>query len=91
MSVIKVTFQCVYVLEVNVYTHWNNTLFSHWNDIFGVILGGVLGHALCTGLAVIAGAIVATKISVRAVTFIGALVFIALAFASLFLFEEFSP
>lgn len=57
------------------------------NDIFGVILGGVLGHALCTGLAVIAGAIVATKISVRAVTFIGALVFIALAFASLFLFE----
>ncbi len=28
------------------------------NDVAGVILGGVLGHTLCTGLAVLAGALV---------------------------------
>ena len=31
----------------------------------GVILGGCIGHALCTGLAVIAGRVVASKISAR--------------------------
>lgn len=58
------------------------------NDVGGVCVGGVLGHALCTGLAVIAGALVAKKISVRAVTFIGALVFIMFAIVSLFFDPE---
>ncbi|KAJ8298209.1 hypothetical protein KUTeg_024740 [Tegillarca granosa] len=40
-------------------------------DLFGVILGGVLGHAICTGIAVLGGRIVAQKISVRTVTLIG--------------------
>ena len=31
----------------------------------GVTVGGTLGHAICTGLAVIGGKIVAQKISVR--------------------------
>lgn len=34
-------------------------------DVTGVVLGGVLGHALCTGLAVLGGRIVAQKISAR--------------------------
>ena len=34
-------------------------------DAVGVVVGGSLGHALCTGLAVIGGRIVAQKISVR--------------------------
>lgn len=34
-------------------------------DVYGVIVGGLLGHFLCTGLAVIGGRIIATKISVR--------------------------
>jgi len=55
-----------------------------------VCVGGVLGHFICTGLAVICGALIAKKISVRKVTVIGALVFIGLAIASLFIdpFEE---
>ena len=43
------------------------------NDVDGIIVGGVLGHTICTGLAVIAGALISRKISVRAVTFIGAI------------------
>lgn len=53
------------------------------NDVAGVILGGVLGHTFCTGLAVLAGALIAKKISVRAVTIIGGIVFIGFAVATL--------
>ncbi|GBP34234.1 Transmembrane protein 165 [Eumeta japonica] len=34
-------------------------------DAFGVVMGGSLGHALCTGLAVVGGRMIAQKISVR--------------------------
>ena len=53
------------------------------NDVAGVILGGVIGHTLCTGLAIIAGALIAKKISVRAVTIIGGVVFIGFGIATL--------
>ncbi len=44
------------------------------NDVAGVCLGGVVGHCICTGGAVVAGALVAKKISAKTLTFIGALV-----------------
>lgn len=53
-------------------------------DVFGVISGGVLGHAICTGLAVIGGRMVAQRISVRTVTIIGGVVFLVFAFSALF-------
>lgn len=34
-------------------------------DAVGVVVGGSLGHALCTGLAVVGGRMVAQRISVR--------------------------
>merc|ERR1719357_1224591 len=54
------------------------------NDVRGVILGGCLGHAICTGGAVLVGILIAKFISARKVTFIGALVFIGFAIASIF-------
>lgn len=48
-------------------------------DVSGVILGGCIGHALCTGLAVLAGRVVAAKISARTVTLAGGVVFILFA------------
>ena len=39
-------------------------------DVYGVCVGGVLGHALCTGLAVLGGRMIATRISVRTVTLV---------------------
>ena len=53
-------------------------------DVVGVCVGGVLGHCICTGVAVVGGALLAKKISVRLVTLIGALVFLGFAVASLF-------
>ncbi|KAJ8280080.1 hypothetical protein COCON_G00071460 [Conger conger] len=54
-------------------------------DPFGVAVGGTLGHCLCTGLAVIGGRMIAQKISVRTVTIIGGVVFLAFAFSALFI------
>lgn len=54
-------------------------------DVTGVIIGGCLGHALCTGLAVLGGRIVAQKISARTVTLLGGIVFILFAFTAFLL------
>ncbi|KAG8188870.1 hypothetical protein JTE90_018275 [Oedothorax gibbosus] len=45
-------------------------------DAVGVTLGAVIGHGMCSALAVIGGRIVAQRISVRTVTFIGGIVFL---------------
>jgi len=51
-------------------------------DVTAVIIGGLLGHAFCTGLAVLGGRIIATRISVRTVTIIGGIVFIIFALSA---------
>lgn len=45
------------------------------SDWFMVILGGSLGHFLCTALAVVAGQFVSTKISLRTILFGGSIAF----------------
>ena len=45
-------------------------------DPFGVTLGGVLGHAVCTGAAVIGGKHMATRVSERAVAVTGGALFV---------------
>ena len=45
-------------------------------DVGGVILGGLLGHAFCTGLAVIGGRMLAAKISERTVAIVGGVGFL---------------
>lgn len=54
-------------------------------DVAGVIVGGTIGHALCTGLAVIGGRMIAQKISLRTVTITGGVVFLFFAISSLFI------
>ncbi|XP_023029743.2 putative divalent cation/proton antiporter TMEM165 isoform X1 [Leptinotarsa decemlineata] len=53
-------------------------------NVYGVIIGGVLGHSACTGVAVLGGRMIAQKISVRTVTIIGGVVFLIFAVSSLF-------
>lgn len=48
-------------------------------NVMGVILGGLLGHAFCTGLAVVGGRLLAARISERTVAVIGGVLFIAFA------------
>lgn len=56
-------------------------------DLYGIIVGACIGHFLCTGLAVLGGRIVAQKISVKTVTYIGGVVFIIFAL-SVFVIPE---
>jgi len=48
-------------------------------DPLGVTLGGVFGHCLCTGLAVLGGRMLAAHISERAVALCGGLLFLVFA------------
>jgi len=54
----------------------------------GVSIGGTIGHALCTGLAVMGGRLVAQKISVRTVTLVGGVVFLIFAASALFIGDD---
>ncbi|XP_055901795.1 uncharacterized protein LOC129938339 isoform X1 [Eupeodes corollae] len=60
-------------------------ILSAREDVYGVIVGGVLGHSMCTGLAVIGGRMIAQKISVKTVTIVGGIVFLLFAITSLFM------
>ncbi|TFK32454.1 hypothetical protein BDQ12DRAFT_692460 [Crucibulum laeve] len=57
------------------------------HNVYLVTLGTVVGHSCCTALAVIGGRYVSTKISVKHVTFGGALLF--LLFGIIYLYEAF--
>ncbi|KAI8876500.1 UPF0016-domain-containing protein [Backusella circina FSU 941] len=46
------------------------------NNVYYVTIGVVLGHGMCTALAVLGGRMLASKISVRTVTFAGAILFL---------------
>lgn len=48
-------------------------------DPFGVTLGGVVGHSLCTGLAVVGGRMLASKMSEKTVTIMGGVLFLIFA------------
>lgn len=54
-------------------------------NISGTVIGGTLGHGLCTGVAVIGGRLIASKISVRTVTLVGAVVFLFFAGSAFFI------
>lgn len=48
-------------------------------NVGGVIAGGLLGHAFCTGLAVIGGRLLAARISERTVAIMGGVLFMVFA------------
>ena len=52
-------------------------------DPIGVTLGGIIGHSLCTGVAVIGGKLLASKISERHVNLAGGCLFLFFAAVSL--------
>ncbi|KAF9917282.1 hypothetical protein FBU30_000805 [Linnemannia zychae] len=54
------------------------------HNMVWVSIGGVFGHSLCTGVAVIGGRMLASRISVRTVTLAGAVVFELFALVSLY-------
>jgi len=50
--------------------------------VFIVTLGAILGHSMCTGLAVVGGKFLASRISEKTVTLIGGSLFLLFALHS---------
>jgi len=48
-------------------------------DVYGVTLGGVLGHSICTLIAVVGGRLLASRISERTMLLLGGVVFLIFA------------
>jgi putative Ca2+/H+ antiporter (TMEM165/GDT1 family) len=46
-------------------------------DPYGVTLGGCFGHSICTGMAVVGGRMMASRISEKTVTLWGGIIFLA--------------
>ncbi|CEG41776.1 uncharacterized protein PHALS_12105 [Plasmopara halstedii] len=55
---------------------------SATKDAFGVTLGAIFGHSMCTGIAVVGGKFLATRISERTVTLVGGVLFVMFALHS---------
>ncbi|XP_058125532.1 uncharacterized protein LOC131266872 [Anopheles coustani] len=77
-------FTMTFVAEWGDRSQLTTIILSARENVYGVILGGIIGHSICTGLAVIGGRMIAQRISVRTVTLIGGVVFLLFALSALF-------
>ncbi|ORZ19671.1 hypothetical protein BCR42DRAFT_410248 [Absidia repens] len=59
------------------------------NNVYWVTAGVVIGHSMCTGVAVVGGRLLASKISVRTVTLSGATLF--LIFGAYYTYHAYKP
>jgi putative Ca2+/H+ antiporter (TMEM165/GDT1 family) len=75
-------FTMTFVAEWGDRSQITTIILAAREHLWGVILGGIIGHSICTGLGVIGGRIIAQKISVRTVTIVGGVVFIIFAITS---------
>ncbi|GMR45896.1 hypothetical protein PMAYCL1PPCAC_16091 [Pristionchus mayeri] len=90
VKVFAETFVLTFLAEWGDRSQVATVLLAATDNVFGVLLGGVLGHALCTGIAVLGGRLVAERITVRTVTIIGGVVFLLFAALAL-IFNDIEP
>ena len=50
---------------------------------YGVVIGGLIGHAFCTGLAVVGGRMLAARISEKTVAIVGGILFLFFAITAI--------
>lgn len=53
------------LLFVQKYKGENISNKMSFQDVTGVIVGGIMGHSICTGIAVLGGRMIAQRISVK--------------------------
>jgi putative Ca2+/H+ antiporter (TMEM165/GDT1 family) len=82
------SFMLTFVAEWGDRSQLTTIILAARENVTGVITGGVLGHMICTGIAVVFGRLLAQRISVRTVTLIGGVVFILFALSALFIEAE---
>ncbi|KAG6612855.1 isoform b [Phytophthora cinnamomi] len=82
IKVFSQTFLMTFLAEWGDRSQIATVTLSATKDAFGVTLGAILGHSMCTGIAVIGGKFLATRISERTVTLVGGVLFVMFALHS---------
>lgn len=81
------TFTMTFLAEWGDRSQITTIILAAREDPFSVSSGAIIGHAICSLIAVIGGRIVAQMISARTVTLIGGIMFIGFAFSALLMAE----
>ncbi|XP_022858951.1 GDT1-like protein 3 [Olea europaea var. sylvestris] len=76
-------FHIINIFAINEICSTFPQLATHKSAI-GVAVGAVIGHAICTSLAVVGGSMLASKISQRTVAAVGGLLFLGFSLSSYF-------
>ncbi|ETI50825.1 hypothetical protein F441_05703 [Phytophthora nicotianae CJ01A1] len=82
IKVFSQTFLMTFLAEWGDRSQIATVTLSATKDAFGVTLGAILGHSMCTGIAVVGGKFLATRISERTVTLVGGILFVLFALHS---------
>lgn len=73
------TFTMIFLAEWGDRSQISTLVLAARENVYAVTIGALLGHFLCTGLAVVGGKLIAQWISVRSVTLVGGIVFLLFA------------
>ncbi|KXS20859.1 UPF0016-domain-containing protein [Gonapodya prolifera JEL478] len=71
------TFALTFLAEWGDRSQISTIVLAAAKNPYWVALGAVMGHSICTGGAVMGGKLIASRISVKTVTYVGAALFIA--------------
>merc|ERR1712194_405981 len=82
MGVLWQAFMLTFVAEWGDRSQIATIALAAAQDPFGVTIGAILGHAVCTGGAVLGGKMLASHITERTVALSGGVLFLVFAFAS---------
>jgi Ca2+/H+ antiporter, TMEM165/GDT1 family len=82
MQVFTQAFLMTFLAEWGDRSQIATVTLSATKDAFGVTLGAILGHSMCTGIAVVGGKFLASRISERTVAIVGGVLFVLFALHS---------
>ncbi|KAF8370589.1 hypothetical protein PRIPAC_77018 [Pristionchus pacificus] len=87
LKIVAETFTLTFVAEWGDRSQLATVMLAATDNFLGVIIGGVAGHAVCSGAAVLGGRCIANHVSVRIVTVIGGFVFLIFAVLSIVMYN----
>ena len=83
MTIVFQAFTLTFVAEWGDRSQMATIAMGADQSVEGIIVGGILGHSLCTGIAVVGGKLLASRISERSVLLGGGSLFVGFAFIEL--------
>jgi len=79
MAIISKAFMLTFIAEWGDRTQFATISLAAAQNPVGVVLGGILGHAICSAIAVFSGKAIASHLSEKVITFVGGVLFLIFA------------